>query len=75
MKNPRLEFYRDGLKEYRWRLRAANNKIVADSGEGYLRMNACVESARRVADMMDDSIAAYDREQEARLITDEKKRL
>jgi len=27
--------YRDVIKEYRWRLRAANNKILADSGEGY----------------------------------------
>jgi len=27
--------YQDARKEWRWRLYAENNKIVADSGEGY----------------------------------------
>jgi uncharacterized protein YegP (UPF0339 family) len=31
---PKFEIYKNNRKEYRWRLRAANNKIIA-SGEGY----------------------------------------
>jgi uncharacterized protein YegP (UPF0339 family) len=31
-----FELYSDRANEWRWRLRAANHKIVADSGEGYV---------------------------------------
>lgn len=27
--------YKDARGEWRWRLKSANNRIVADSGEGY----------------------------------------
>lgn len=30
-----FEIYRDTNDEHRWRLRAPNGKVVADSGEGY----------------------------------------
>lgn len=30
-----FQLYRDQLREYRWRLLAANGEIIADSGEGY----------------------------------------
>ena len=30
-----FEVYLDAAREYRWRFQAANNKIVATSGEGY----------------------------------------
>ena len=33
----KFEVYEDNAGEYRWRLLAANGKIVADSGEGYTR--------------------------------------
>jgi uncharacterized protein YegP (UPF0339 family) len=33
--------YRDTRREYRWRLRASNGKIIADSGEGYTTKTAC----------------------------------
>jgi uncharacterized protein YegP (UPF0339 family) len=33
--------YRDSAQEYRWRLFADNNKIVADSGEGYKNKADC----------------------------------
>lgn len=39
-KTPTFYVYRDDAKEYRWRLRAGNGKIVADSGEGYKTMRA-----------------------------------
>lgn len=31
-----FKIYTDTRGEYRWRLKAANGKIVADSGEGYI---------------------------------------
>lgn len=31
----KIEVYEDNAGEWRWRLVAANGKIVADSGEGY----------------------------------------
>ena len=30
-----FELYKDKSGEYRWRLQAANNEVIADSGEGY----------------------------------------
>lgn len=32
-----VEIYEDEAGEWRWRLKAGNNRIVADSGEGYTR--------------------------------------
>lgn len=36
-----FELYRDKGKEYRWRLKAANGRIMADSGEGYTNKADC----------------------------------
>ena len=33
--------YIDHMRQYRWRLRAANGLIIADSGEGYSTHAAC----------------------------------
>lgn len=33
--------YKDARGEYRWRLRAANQQIIADSGEGYTWKSDC----------------------------------
>ena len=33
--------YKDTAGLWRWRLTAANNKIIADSGEGYLNQADC----------------------------------
>lgn len=35
------EIYRDARGEYRWRVRASNGRIVADSGEGYANLVDC----------------------------------
>ncbi|MCJ2008976.1 YegP family protein [Methylobacterium sp. J-092] len=37
----RFEIYRDALGHWRWRLRAQNGNVVADSGEGYVRREDC----------------------------------
>ena len=34
--------YRDKRKEWRWRLKASNGHILADSGEGYKRKRDCL---------------------------------
>lgn len=36
-----FELYRDSRNEYRWRLKAANGRIMADSGEGYINKGDC----------------------------------
>ena len=39
----RYEVFKDSAGEWRWRLRAANNvDIIATSGEGYVRKEACL---------------------------------
>lgn len=35
----RLELYTDRRGKHRWRLRARNGRIVAESGQGYARRN------------------------------------
>ena len=34
-RTPTIETYRDTRGEWRWRLRASNGRLIADSGEGY----------------------------------------
>jgi uncharacterized protein YegP (UPF0339 family) len=48
-----FELYRDRQQAYRWRLRAGNNRIIADSGEGYARRTDCehgIDLVRRMAE-------------------------
>lgn len=44
----KLRVYRaaDG---WRWRLKARNGRIIADSGEAYTRRSDCVKVARKIA--------------------------
>ena len=37
----RFELYRDAKGEWRWRLRARNGEVIADSAEGYVRREDC----------------------------------
>jgi len=43
-----FEIYKDRKKEWRWRAKR-KGRIVADSGEGYKRRNACVTALRHLA--------------------------
>ena len=36
--------YQDASGEWRWQLRAANNRIIADSGEGYHNRQDCLHA-------------------------------
>jgi uncharacterized protein YegP (UPF0339 family) len=42
--SPRLRFevFRDTRSGFRWRLKGANGRIIADSGEGYKTKAACL---------------------------------
>jgi uncharacterized protein YegP (UPF0339 family) len=44
----RTEVYEDAAGEYRWRRLAANNRVIADSAEGYTRKHDAERAARRV---------------------------
>lgn len=44
----KFTIYKDGVGEFRWRLRAANNRIIADSGEGYASRADCQAGIRLV---------------------------
>lgn len=44
----RFEVYQDRAGEWRWRLRAGNGQIVADSGEGYATSSNARMAIRRV---------------------------
>ena len=41
-------YYRDEKGEWRWRLKAANGRIIADSGEGYKSVSDCLDDIRLV---------------------------
>ncbi len=39
----RFQIYKDEHDEFRWRLQADNNRIIADSGQGYDSKQHCRE--------------------------------
>jgi uncharacterized protein YegP (UPF0339 family) len=43
-------YYKDTKGEWRWRLKAQNGRIVADSGEGYKNLQDCLDEIDRVKD-------------------------
>ena len=44
--NARFVIYRDSLGEYRWRFRATNGEIIADSAESYRSRYDCKQGVR-----------------------------
>lgn len=44
----KVEIYQDWGDLWRWRLRAKNTKIIADSAEGYARKKHTVSMARKL---------------------------
>jgi uncharacterized protein YegP (UPF0339 family) len=46
----RITVYRSGLlkREWRWRLRAANGRIIATSGEGYRNKQDCLDIVEKI---------------------------
>jgi uncharacterized protein len=44
----KFELYKDKKGEYRWRLKASNGQIIADSGEGYKNKDDCKDGLESV---------------------------
>jgi len=44
----KFHVYKDTAGEWRWRLKAAKGKIIADSGEGYKSKQSCKEGIELV---------------------------
>jgi uncharacterized protein YegP (UPF0339 family) len=38
----KAEVYRDAAGEWRWRIKAANHRVIADSGESYQKQADCL---------------------------------
>lgn len=53
MRRPRFEIYRDKIGDHRWRLRAVNGRIVAESGEGYRKRHAARDAVARLFELID----------------------
>ncbi len=47
----KFQLYKDTKKEYRWRLKADNGKIIADSGEGYDSKSNCQNGIQLVKEL------------------------
>lgn len=52
-----FEIYQDKKKLYRWRLRACNGKVVADSGQGYQRRRDVLRGVEMVKGSHDAYVA------------------
>jgi uncharacterized protein YegP (UPF0339 family) len=61
---PIIEVYADTAGEWRWRLRAANGELVANSGEGYTRQEDAVRAARTALELMEQATHRDDVEDE-----------
>lgn len=49
--------YKDGIGEYRWRFYAPNNRIMADSGEGYKNKADCIAAINTLCREATDGVA------------------
>lgn len=49
MSNYKIQIYKDKKKEYRWRLKAPNGKIVADGAEGYKNRSNLKKHVSKIA--------------------------
>jgi len=79
----KFQLYKDRKGEYRWRLRARNGEIIADSNEGYSRKASCkhgidlVEQQAANAEVEDQTErrAEADRTEEEGLLEKAKRKL
>jgi uncharacterized protein YegP (UPF0339 family) len=45
-----FEVYKDAAHKFRWRLKASNGKVIADSGQGYVNKQDCLDGIQLVQD-------------------------
>lgn len=48
--NSVIELYQDKKREWRWRLKAKNGKVIADSAEGYKERRHAFRMANKLED-------------------------
>ena len=60
MRRAKLEIYRDAKREWRWRLRASNGRIVADGGEGYRRKASMLRGIECARVMLSDDVSVVE---------------
>lgn len=53
-----FEVYRDAGGDYRWRLRAVNGRIVADSAEGYASKRNAKRAVTAVLDAVEGALVS-----------------
>ena len=80
----KFQIYQDRKGEYRWRLRARNGEIIADSNEGYSRKASCKHGIdlvkqqaanAEVEDQTESRAAQADRTEEEGLLEKAKRKL
>lgn len=54
LRRDKIEIFKDEAGEWRWRIKAANGKIVATSGEGFTRKWSARRAAKRVLSALTD---------------------
>lgn len=54
-----FEVYKDKAGEWRWRLLAANHKVIADSSEGYQHQADCVAMITKVRADAHSAVITY----------------
>ena len=55
-----FQVYKDAAGEWRWRLLAGNERIIADSGEGYQHRQDCLHGIELVKDSKDAQVEGGD---------------
>ena len=80
----KFQIYQDRKGEYRWRLRASNGEIIADSNEGYSSKTSCKHgidlikqqaAGAEVEDQTQGRAAQADRTEEEGLLGKAKRKL
>ena len=80
----KFQLYKDRKGEYRWRLRASNGEIIADSNEGYSSKASCKQgidlvkeqaASAMVEDQTVSRAAQADRTEEEGLLEKAKRKL
>lgn len=52
MKHPKVDFYQSKNKRWRWRLRAANGRIICNPGEDFTRRRDAVRNFTTVRETL-----------------------
>ena len=55
-----FQVYKDSAGEWRWRLVAGNDQVIADSGEGYRDKKDCLHAIELVKDSKDARVEGAD---------------